>query len=156
MIKSLDICSGLAQYCQSLSLTTSSLRFTYETEDFNHLDLIQEIELDPGFPAPPAWSHCIATVRINRWIFYLGFNIQTDQANSLNSKSYNYRIPLSKCQILEFNILPTESHFRYSKYYCQIGALYAIETQMCLVIRSTVVDCFRVWWLVEPFIIISI
>jgi len=29
-------------------------RFTYETEDFNHLDLIQEIELDPGFPAPPA------------------------------------------------------------------------------------------------------
>ena len=30
-------------------------RFTYETDDFNHLDLIQELELDPEFfKAPPA------------------------------------------------------------------------------------------------------
>ena len=29
-------------------------RFTYETDDFNHLDLIQELELDPEFfKAPP-------------------------------------------------------------------------------------------------------
>ena len=25
-------------------------RFTYETDDFNHMDLIMELELDPGFP----------------------------------------------------------------------------------------------------------
>jgi len=25
-------------------------RFTYETDDFNHLDLIQELEVNPGFP----------------------------------------------------------------------------------------------------------
>ena len=29
-------------------------RFTYETDDFNHFDLIQELELDPEFfKAPP-------------------------------------------------------------------------------------------------------
>lgn len=38
----------------SRSVTLYTLRFTYETEDFNHLDLIQEIEVDPGFVAPPA------------------------------------------------------------------------------------------------------
>ena len=27
----------------------SFLRFTYETDDFNHFDLIQEIEMDPEF-----------------------------------------------------------------------------------------------------------
>ena len=44
-------CIEYSPYSRSVN-TTYTLRFTYETEDFNHLDLIQEIEVDPGFPVP--------------------------------------------------------------------------------------------------------
>ena len=58
LIKSGDICSGGAHFRNTSSIFIHILfhaRFTYETDDFNHLDLIQELELDPEFfKVPPA------------------------------------------------------------------------------------------------------
>ena len=43
----------IRNFCIFIDLIHNA-RFTYETDDFNHLDLIQELELDPEFfKAPP-------------------------------------------------------------------------------------------------------